>query len=137
MMNTKVDPCQDFYRYISYNITSQLQLNHVFNRGGRSASKFRKLQIRKLADFNFLDLQIFANVTISGFVIWAPKYFLRTENFRRFIIFLLTNISLKCSHSKVGTTFGLWEDRVFISICVPAFGFQVITTRLGSGKSIK
>ncbi len=55
-------------------------------RGGRSANKFRKSQIRKFAGLNiFIDLRIFSkccnlrNTYFLRFAICEPNYFLRTK----------------------------------------------------------
>ncbi len=70
-------------------------------RGGRSADKFRKSQIRNVADLNVLDLQNFrkcVNLRICA---------LRTICFFRFADFRLADLKL---HSNLRRTFGFWDS---------------------------
>ncbi len=93
-------------------------------KGGRSANKFRKSQICKFADkIFFIDLQTFrkCGMLFCGFAI-SGSYILRfvdlrfadpirccgfktSANPQKYRNFLLANISLKCSHSNLKTTF--------------------------------
>jgi hypothetical protein len=52
-------------------------------------------------------------VSFCGFAICGPNYFFADRKLPQigiFIIFLLTSISFKCSHSNSRTTFGFWKS---------------------------
>ncbi len=82
-------------------------------KGGRSANKFRKSQTANLRTkicSRFADLpQMWQFADLRYY---EPFIFCGLKNFRKYIIFILTKISLKCSRSNLRATFVFWDTHM-------------------------
>ena len=115
------NPC--CYSIHTQKIFSMGHFDQQFTKVGNQLVSSAKPKSENLPSYNnFLICRPSANVVICGFAlcrpnillqfadaICRPNYFLRAQNFRKYVIFLLTNISLKCPHSNLRTTFGFWD----------------------------
>ena len=109
-----------FYVILQYQQTTPFSMDIGITKGGRPANKFRKSKICKFAVLNFCkkDLQTFCKCVNLQICLLQTKYFfgfanpiiffgrLKNSANPQYTIFIPTNISLKCSHSNIRTTFG-------------------------------